>query len=399
MPPAYDTIWDVRPCLFALLLAGPLLAQPDEFRVYTDAPRLFLNAQRLRLLQRERDRKTDRWQQFDALISSGAPLAEPGFALGLYYRVSGQAAAGKQAVDWALSVEANDLRQLALVYDWCAPVMTPAQSDRLAGKIQRALMNPAPDVKTDVKQQSARVLAAIALADRLPDHAEALLKLMVEQWWRAGVIQKIKRGENAFPREQTYALLELLHAVRDNLKLDLREDAPDYFRTLPIDHLVGHYPAAFQGPDNDFRVPVYVREGEPDVSEMTLSRAAELSMVAFDSNAAEIQFLQGWLMQDRFIMRGNLGAPYEFLWANPYQPGLSYYQVPLVYHNSATGHVFARTSWDEDATWLGYFNGHLQLFRNGQIQSLKSGTATAPVHVGDAELLSATSTERLSLPG
>jgi len=26
-------------------------------------------------------------------------------------------------------------------------------------------------------------------------------------------------------------------------------------------------------------------------------------------------------------------------------------------------HIFARTSWDDDATWLGYFEGHLQLFR------------------------------------
>jgi len=25
--------------------------------------------------------------------------------------------------------------------------------------------------------------------------------------------------------------------------------------------------------------------------------------------------VQGWLMQDRFMMRGALGIPYEFLWA------------------------------------------------------------------------------------
>ena len=378
----------IRLFLF-LTINAHLFAQSDEFRVYTDAPRLFLNTQRLRLLQRERDRKTARWQQFDALVSSGAPMQEPGFALALHYRISGQAASGKQAVDWALSVAATDLRQLALVFDWCGPLLTPTQTDRLAAKIQRAMMNPS----AEVKQQSARTLAAIALADRFSDHGEALLKPIIEQWWAGNIVKRIELGENAIPREQVYALLEMLHALRDNLKLDLREDAPAYFKALPTDHLVSHYPATFQGPDNDFHVPVYARDGEPDVPEMTLSRAAELAMVAFDSNAAETQFVQGWLMQDRFIMRGNLGAPYEFLWANPYQPGLSYYQVPMVYHDSATGHVFARTSWDEDATWLGYFNGRLQLFRDGQIQSLKPGTATAPVHVGDAELVSATSTE------
>lgn len=383
--------------LFAQSSAQPAAisaSSSDDYRVYSDPPRLLLTPQRLRLLQRERDRKTPRWQQFDALISSGAPMPEPGFAFALYYRVSGQAATGKLAVDWALSDAATDLRQLAFVFDWCGPLLTPAQTDRLASKIQRALA-PAPSI--DVKQQSSRVLGIVALAGRLPDHGESLLKPIVEQWWRSGIIKKIARGENAIPREQSYALFEMLHALRDNLKLDLREDAPAYFKALPTDHLVSHYPAAFQGPDNDFRVPVYVREGAPDIAEATFSRAAELSMVAYDSNASETQFLQGWLMQDRFMMRGALGAPYEFLWANPYQPGLSYYQVPLVYHDSATGHVFARTSWDDDATWLGYFDGHLQLFRDGQIQSLKPGVATAPVRVGDAELVSATSPDTFRL--
>ena len=38
-------------------------------------------------------------------------------------------------------------------------------------------------------------------------------------------------------------------------------------------------------------------------------------------------------MHDHFLMRGPFGSPYEFLWANPYQPGLSYYHVPLVLHD------------------------------------------------------------------
>ena len=63
-----------------------------------------------------------------------------------------------------------------------------------------------------------------------------------------------------------------------------------------------------------------------------MSRAAGLAMVAYDTNALESQLLQGWLMRDRFLMRGGLGAVYEFLWANPYQPGLNYDQVPLVFH-------------------------------------------------------------------
>ena len=57
------------------------------------------------------------------------------------------------------------------------------------------------------------------------------------------------------------------------------------------------------------------------------------------------------------MLRGTFGAPYEFLWANPYQPGLSYYHVPLVYHNPDFGKLFIRSSWDNTAHWFGYFDG------------------------------------------
>jgi len=363
-----------------------LFAQSDEFRVYSDAPRLLLNPQRLRLVQRERERDSLRWQPFSALVSGGAAMPEPGFAWGLYYRASGQVAWGKKAVDWALSDEAKDLRQLALVFDWCGPAMTDTQADRLAAKLERALT---ASTGKDVRQQSARAFAAIALADRLPDHGESVMKPLIEQWWRSEIVKKLDTGAPAIPRDQVYALLELLHVVRDNLKIDLRDDAPDYFKALPTDHLVSHYPAPYPAAENEYRVPIYVRDGEPDLNDAALSRAAELAIVAYDSNAAENQFLQGWLMQDRFLMRGGFGIPYEFLWANPYQPGLSYFQMPLVYHDSLSGHLFARTSWDENATWLGYFDGQLQLFRDGKVETLKAGAATEPVHVGEAVILSA----------
>jgi len=389
---AVTQLGQVRIPLLFLLMATSLLAQDEDFRVYADAPRLLLNAQRLRLLQRERERQSMRWQQFDALVAGGAPMPEPAFAWALYYRVAKDAAAGKKAVEWALSDTprdtAQDLRQLALVFDWCGPAMSPAQTDRLGTKIERMLAAPAPP-SADVTRQSARALAAIAIADRLADHGESLLKPILEQWWRGNIARRVNAGEAAIPREQTYALFELLHAVRDALKIDLREAVPAYFKELPMDHLISHYPSSYQGPENDYRVPVYIRDGEPDLTDAVLSRAAELAMVAFDSNAAENQWVQGWLMQDRFMMRGALGIPYEFLWANPYQPGLSYFLAPLVFHDATTGHLFARSSWDEDAIWVGYFDGRLQLFRDGKIQTLKTGVAADPLRVSGIVILSA----------
>jgi hypothetical protein len=365
-------------------------AQPeDDFHVYRDAPRLLLTPQRLRLLQRERERQSPRWEQFDSLISGGAPMSEPGFAWALHFQVARQAASAKQAIDWALA-DATDaaanLRQLALVFDWCAPAMTPAQSDRLAARIERLLAIPAKDIAG----QNARVFAAIALADRLPDQGNAVLSEVVRKWWRGQIVLQLAQGQPALPREQRYALYEMLHALRDNVRIDLRESAAGYFKDLALAHLTGHYPAPFAAPENEFLVPVYLHDGNPDPAEAALSRAAGLAMVAYDTNALDSQLLQGWLMRDRFLMRGSLGAVYEFLWANPYQPGLNYDHVPLVFHEPLTGEIFARTSWDEDATWIGYFEGRLQLFQKGRLQTLRAGAAVQPLQVGTATITSAT---------
>jgi hypothetical protein len=271
--------------------------------------------------------------------------------------------------------------------------MTPAQSDRLAAKIERFLAMPGPAPGQDVAGQNARVFAAIALADRLPDQANAVLGEIVQKWWRGQIVPQLGSPGNAprqaLPRDQRYALYEMLHALRDNVKIDLRESAAGYFKELPLAHLTGHYPAPFASAENEFLIPVYLHDGNPDPAEATMSRAAGLAMVAYDTNALESQLLQGWLMRDRFLMRGSLGAVYEFLWANPYQPGLNYDHVPLVFHEPFTGEVFARTSWDEDATWIGYFDGRLQLFQNGRLQTLRAGAAVQPMQVGTATVASA----------
>jgi len=66
--------------------------------VFTEHPRLFLRPARLRLIQRERERTSMRWQQFDAYVAGEAPLPEPGFAQALYYQALGNMAAGRRAV-------------------------------------------------------------------------------------------------------------------------------------------------------------------------------------------------------------------------------------------------------------------------------------------------------------
>jgi hypothetical protein len=391
----------MRSAILGFLVSSCLFSQvaDEEYRVYNDHPRLFLTSQRLRLLKRERDRDSMRWHQFALLVRAAAEMPEPGFALGLYFAVTGDPAFGHRAADWALG-PATDLRQLALVYDWCQPAMNAAQLKALGAKIRRLTEQP-PAAALAARRDS--VLAAIAIADD-EQHAEVgLLRDTVQQWWKAGLAPKLASGVTAISHDQLFALLELMHAIRDNTKIDLRDDAPEYFKELPKYQILGNYPAPLAAPENEYRIPVYKGSVEPDVDRAALARAAGLSMVAFDNNAFENQYLQGWLIQDRFMMQGTFGAPYEFLWANPYQPGLSYFQLPVVYHDAQRGTLFVRSNWEDEAVWFGLFEGEAQLFQDGKItvlnQSVPAGVNPKPIAVGEATVLLGRSPMRFSVEG
>jgi hypothetical protein len=375
----------MRIIVLSLLLVTAAAGQ-DEYRVYTEHPRLFLTPQRLRLLKRERERESMRWRQFDLLVRAAAEMREPGFALALHYAVSGDAAVGRKAVDWALGPGA-DLRQLALVYDWCQPLLTITQSNALETKLGRLA---ARETGAGIEAVRDRVLALIATAD--DSHSEeSPLRETVQVWWRGQLAPKLADGRIMVPLDQLFALFEILHAVRDNLKIDLREDVTDYFRDLPKYQVLANYPAPLEAPENEYRIPAYQGSGQPDLDRAALARAAGLSTVAYDNNALESQYLQGWLIQDRFMLQGVFGAPYEFLWANPYQPGLSYFQLPVFFHDQHSGALFMRSNWEDDAVWFGIYSGEAQLFREGRVtvmgQKGPLGPKAEGIPVGDSSVL------------
>ncbi|MBV9264774.1 MAG: hypothetical protein JO061_01260, partial [Acidobacteriaceae bacterium] len=77
---------------------------------------------------------------------------------------------------------------------------------------------------------------------------------------------------------------------------------------------------------------------------------AALALVNLDPNSTASQFLQGWAMEDRFMLRDGPGVGYEFLWANPYLPGVSYQNMdPWSY---TRGDLYARADWSDNACWL-----------------------------------------------
>ncbi len=372
--------------LILCLLTGAAVAQTtEEYRVYNDHPRLFLTAQRLRLLKRERDRDSMRWRQYSLLVQAAAEMPEPGFALALDYAVTGDDSFGKRAVDWAVG-PGTDLRQLALVYDWCQAVLHPAQSKALVAKIRRLMEQRRP---ASLPARRDRVLAAIAIADLNQHGEEPVLRETFEDWWQGQLAPTLADGRTVIPMHELYALLEIMHALHDNLKVEMRDAAPEFFRELPKYEIMGNYPAPLAAPENEYRIPVYTGAGQPDTDHAALARAAGLSMVAYDNNAFENQYLQGWLIQDRFMMQGTFGAPYEFLWANPYQPGLSYFQLSVLYHNPKSGTLFVRSNWEDDASWFGLYQGEAQLFQDGKITVINRAgpVAPKPIPVGDASVI------------
>lgn len=355
-------------------------SQPEDYKVYTEHPRLLLPARRLRLLRRERERKTMRWEQFQTLIAGNAAMPEPGFAFALYAIVAEDPAVARKAIQWALG-PGTDLRQLSLVFDWCQPWLSESQSKTLAQKMQQLLeqqRNPAavPAVRD-------RVFAAVALSDHVPELPERVLRTVFSEWWMQRTAPALLKNRTAHPRADGYPLMEILHAVQDNLHFDMRDNALEFFRDLPLHRVISYYPAVFPAADAFYRIPQYPGLGEPEITPAAQSRAADLSIVAFDANALEHQFVQGWLIQDRYIMKSPYGAPYEFLWANPYQPGLSYHHLPLYFHDPKSGTLFLRSSWEEDAVWLSYQKGDMELFMDGKRSGLKPASIREPLQIGE----------------
>ena len=369
--------------LSLLILAAAALpaGTSGEFQIAAGHPRILLGKARLRLLKRERERRSPRWQQFEALMAGKARMPEPGFANALYWRVADDREAGRRAVTWALG-PGGDLRQLALVFDWCQDLLDEAQSRALAARLRAGIQRSTAE--PGLPAVSARVLAAVALAGHPPDDSAPVLERVARGWWEGRIVPALNGGRDPLPLAAYYALFEMLHVVRDNLSLDLRESSAAYFKELPVRHLLSYYPATYPAGENDYRIPAARGTGQPDLERAALARAADLAIVAYDVNSPGSQVLQGWLMHDHFALRGAFGAPYEFLWANPYLPGLSYYHAPLVLHDDAYGRLFVRSTWDESAAWLGTVEGEVQLFRNGRVAVLDPQSASAPLALTEA---------------
>jgi hypothetical protein len=381
-------------------IQSPVVTRPESFKVYTEGPRLLLRPARLRLLKRERERRSLRWDQFETLWTAGEQFPELGWAEALRFQIADDKQAGTRAIAWALGpadpAREGDVRQMALIADWCESLLAGDDKSQLMTKLERAATDSrAPKNLAEVRST---VFAAIALSEAKPAVSEKALQTAFDGFWN-GFTATLKNAKASVPNADAYALLEIMHALRDNLNFDARESFPAWFRQYPVQHLLAHYPAPWPAAENEFHIPAdtAIEKTGPDLRKAALSRAAELAMVAYDANIASSQLLQGWLTNDRFLMRGAYGMPYEFLWANPYQPGLSYYHAPLAFHDEIGGQLFVRSSWEDDAAWVGFFGGQLQLFKDGSVTQMNPALAHDPLDIETATIFFARAGKRFEV--
>jgi len=287
----------------------PLLAQSSALSSH----KLLLTVQRLRRLQRDRERQTIRWTNFDARVQSEPNSPERGFELALYYAITKDAASGKQAVRWVLK-HPCELRQVALVLDWAGDQVSDSERKQLQS--------------TNCKSTPGTIADRDALFMQIAsgEDADALIEKTAKP-----LISQLQSG-NWHDGTQLYAAFEYLYVVRFTQHTDLRQDYPRFFSSLPAALLLALKPEEVDHPD--WRM-----------------HAAALVLVGIDPNLESSQYLQGWAIEDRQMITEGEGVAYELLWGDPYLPGVGYENLdPWSYDGDGT--LFARTDWNGNACWI-----------------------------------------------
>jgi hypothetical protein len=383
--------------LVTMLLAAPCTAQTSQpkladYRVYTKHPRLWLDGGRLERLRHEVERDTDRWRQLQWLSRSGAAFPEEPLWLALQFQVSGSEEAGRDAVAWAVAKAGSrqafsdpaDLRLGAVVFDWCHELLSREESERLASALGKAAQAIASAHGLEAGPVRSAVLAAVALADEWEPAAQTLLEL-TDGRWRGEIQPALLRGETPDRGAELMAMLEIFHAVRYNLQQDLWRESDAVFRPLPRVEMLRCYPPPLKTESGFLRQRAQPSSVKLDpTAESVSARIAEMMLVAYESTLEEYQFLQGWIRHDAYVLRDPYGAVYEFIWINPYLPGLSYSTSPPVAYDEVRGRVFARQGWNEDDLWAGYLGGELQVYGDGQLTVVGPDSKQAPLEFAGA---------------
>jgi hypothetical protein len=294
--------------------------QATTVDVLPHTPHLLLSAQRLKRLKRDRQRQTVRWGNFADRVENVPNSAERGFELALFYAVTGDERKGSEAVRWAKD-HPCERRQVALVRDWCATLLSreapqascPETNDgSLSALRDQLFLNAASGEDTEAEVE----------------HDKKIL------------VDKVRTGNFDDPKE-LYAAFEYLSAARTVERTDLREEDPRLFSSLPIELLLNLKPKELDHPDWHTHI-------------------AALALVSLDPNLDSSQFLQAWAIEDRQTIHDGEGLAYEFLWADPYLPGVGYQNLDPWLYDPDRGMLVGRTNWSPSACWIRITSGKVE---------------------------------------
>ncbi len=373
------------PGLAALACIGPLFGQA-EFRVYREHPRLFLEPARLERLRKDVDRQSLRWQALRALVEAGAAFPEQPLVDALRYQVEGSEEAGRKAVGWSEQLAregirtASDLRQAAIVYDWCHELFD-SEGRSAAGKaISEAVEQVLPSARVGAGLVRSAILASIAVAGDWAGSERALGELL-RSHWDGEVLPELAAGGLPDDGASLIAVLEASLAVRHNLETDLLQPVTDALASLVRTRLLSYYPLDIETAEGLARRPsAFGSDDAKAAIEAPLYRLAEMLLVAYEPNLREFQFVQGWIRDDTYMLRSPLAAPYEFLWVNPYLPGLTPQSAPPLAHDPVRGRLYGRLSWERPTIWIGYADGSLEIAADGSVSATNALEGLEPIY-------------------
>ncbi|MDA1314253.1 MAG: hypothetical protein O2968_13015 [Acidobacteria bacterium] len=370
--------------LAALSLLPGLLCAQVEYKVYTQHPRIWLEGRRLERLQKDAERESERWRNLQRLIKAEVDFPEEPLLRALLYQVSKDDKSAKKAVDWALAEASSDgfkkpaaLRLGAIVFDWCYELLDDNQKSTLAPALFNAAKSLSGNPVVGLPDLRAAVLALVAVGDHAETYA-AVLETLMKQHWEARLVPQLRDGKLLTGSEDLVALGELSHVARHNFEIEIWEQASDIFRALPLRMMMGVTPQPVRTEEGIFRVPVNTPI-EKAALEGSRNRIAGMIFVAYENNQADYQFLQGWIRHDAVTLYTPLGAVYEFLWVNPYLPGLSYFSAPLVFHDEFEGRLYARAGWQDEDLWVAYIDHRLYIVSGDETHEIRIDDKQVPL--------------------
>lgn len=305
----------MRSAIFALLA----ILLSTELVNAASSTKYFLTPQRLRRLKRDRDRQTPRWVSFENRINTVPDSPERGLELALYYAITGDEARGREAIRLEKTSPCRK-RESALIRNWIGHELYARDSTPtpLAECVTVGSGTAIPTLRDS--------LLLTLQAGNEPDPASAS--------------QLVKALENgAYKRgSDLYAAVEFLTLWQAATRTDAREQSSKFFASLPTLLLLSMKPSTVENPDWQTHV-------------------ASLALVSLDPNSSGAQFLQGWAIEDRQMLREGPGLLYELLWADPYLPGVGYQNLDPWMFDDAAGSLFARSDWSPQSCWIHVFPG------------------------------------------